>query len=75
MEDKNKTENALEQFCQLLVFPLASSDSHWFGETSLSCHKLWPVHNSLWPIAHQITRLALCRQQCVLEKVKVSGWK
>lgn len=34
-----------------------------------------PVHNSPWHVAHQITRLAFCRPQCGLEKVKVSGWK
>lgn len=40
-EDRNKTENTLEQFCQLLVFLFASSDSHWFGETSLSWSRQW----------------------------------
>lgn len=34
-----------------------------------------PVHNSTWHVAHQIARLAFCRPQCGLEKVKVSGWK
>lgn len=40
-EDKNKTENTLEQLCHLLVFPFASSDSHWSGETSFSCSRQW----------------------------------
>lgn len=64
----------------------SSSANSWFfhslpliaiglGRLPFPAPSCGPVHNSPWPVAHQIARLALCRQQCVLEKVKVSGWK
>lgn len=58
-----QTENALEQFCQLLIFPFVSDIAIGLGAL-LPCR---PVHNSPCPLPTGTTRLA--RQAAAV------GWK